>query len=88
MNNLNQGKRFIFTGAPGSRKTSVIVALEKLGHALIHEAATDVAKGIENPQEEPDFADQINSYAKRAADEFYRKYSVLRPFTFLHLCSW
>ena len=49
MNNLNQGKRFIFTGAPGSRKTSVIVALEKLGHALIHEAATDVAKGIENP---------------------------------------
>ena len=42
MNNPAQIKRFIFTGAPGSGKTSVIKELEKLGHAVIHEAATDV----------------------------------------------
>ena len=64
MNNLNQVKRFIFTGTPGSGKTSVILELEKLGHAVIHEAATDVisieqAKGIEKPWEEPNFVDQI-----------------------------
>lgn len=42
MNNANQDKRFILTGTPGSGKTSVIKELEKLGHAVIHEAATDV----------------------------------------------
>ena len=34
-------KRFIFTDTPSSGKTSVILMLEKLGHAVIHEAATD-----------------------------------------------
>jgi predicted ATPase len=57
-------RRFIFTGTPGSGKTSVILGLEKLGHAVIHEAATDVisqeqAKGLERPWEEPKFIDQI-----------------------------
>ncbi len=69
MNNLNQVKRFIFTGTPGSGKTSVIIELEKLGHAVIHEAATGVisqeqAKGIEKPWEEPDFVDQITYMQK------------------------
>ncbi len=64
MNNLNQVKRFIFTGTPGSGKTSVIKELEKSGYAVIYEAATDVicteqAKGIEKPWEEPKFIDQI-----------------------------
>ena len=64
MNNPAQIKRFILTGTPGSGKTSVIRELEKLGHAVIHEAATDViaqeqAKGIEKPWEEPDFVDEI-----------------------------
>lgn len=57
-------KRFIFTGTPGSGKTSVIDALETQGHVVIHEAATDViaeeqAKGIECPWEHPDFIDKI-----------------------------
>ena len=57
-------KRYIFTGTPGSGKTSCLKALEKLGHAVIHEAATDVIsigqiKGIEKPWEEPDFVDKI-----------------------------
>lgn len=69
MNNLNQVKRFIFTGAPGSGKTSVIKKLEKSGYAVIYEAATDVisteqAKGIEKPWEEPEFVDKITLMQK------------------------
>lgn len=62
-------RRFIFTGTPGSGKTSVIMELEKLGHTVIHEAATDVisieqVKGIEKPWEERDFVDQITYMQK------------------------
>ena len=42
MNNLEHTKRFIFTGTPGSGKTSVILALEKLGYVVVPESATDV----------------------------------------------
>ncbi|MCE2991610.1 MAG: AAA family ATPase [Candidatus Jidaibacter sp.] len=69
MNNPAQIKRFILTGTPGSGKTSVIRELEKFGHAVIHEAATDIiaqeqAKGLEKPWEEPDFVDQITFMQK------------------------
>ena len=69
MNNPSQIKRFILTGTPGSGKTSVIKELEKLGHAVIHEAATDVisieqAKGLGRPWEEPNFVDQITYMQK------------------------
>lgn len=62
-------KRFIFTGTPGSGKTSVIIELEKLGHTVIHEAATDVisieqAKGCDAPWEEPEFVDKITLMQK------------------------
>ncbi|MFO1257671.1 MAG: AAA family ATPase [Gammaproteobacteria bacterium] len=62
-------RHFIFTGTPGSGKTSVIKELEKLGHTVIHEAATDVisqeqAKGIEKPWEEPKFVDKITLMQK------------------------
>ena len=62
-------RRFIFTGTPGSGKTSVIKELEKLGHAVIHEAATDVisieqAKGCDAPWEEPEFVDKITLMQK------------------------
>lgn len=75
MNNLNQVKRFIFTGTPGSGKTSVIIELEKLGHAVIHEVATDVisqeqAKGMEKPWEEPEFVDQITRMQKERQINF------------------
>ena len=57
-------KRYVFTGAPGSGKTSVIEELEKRGYSVIHESATDVVaheliKGIQFPWEEPDFIDKI-----------------------------
>jgi len=62
-------RRFIFTGTPGSGKTTVIKELEKLGHVVIHEAATDViaeeqAKGIEHPWENNDFTDKITHMQK------------------------
>ena len=65
MNNPEQIRRFIFTGTPGSGKTSVIKELERLGHRVIHEAATDVIadcqlNGIERPWEDcPDFLEAI-----------------------------
>lgn len=46
MNNLNQGKSFIFNSTPGSGKTSVIIELEKLDHAVIHEAGTPEASPL------------------------------------------
>lgn len=64
MSNLEQAKRFIFTGTPGSGKTSVIVELEKLGYVVVPESATYVitesqAKGNMRPWERPDFVDKI-----------------------------
>ena len=64
MNNPTQIKRFIFTGTPGSGKTSCLKELEKSGYTVIYEAATDVisieqAKGCDAPWEEPNFVDQI-----------------------------
>lgn len=62
-------KRFIFTGTPGSGKTSVIMAMEKSGYPVIHEAATDVItdaqlNGIERPWEKPEFIDHITCMQK------------------------
>ena len=64
MNKLEQANRFIFTGTPGSGKTSVILALKRLGHVVIPESATDViaeeqAKGTMRPWEQADFVDKI-----------------------------
>ena len=62
-------RRFIFTGTPGSGKTSCLKELEKSGYAVIHEAATEVisieqAKGLERPWEEPNFVYQITHMQK------------------------
>lgn len=61
--------RFIFTGTPGSGKTAVIQALEKLGHSVVHESATDVIAqeqklGNMRPWEQPDFLDKIITMQK------------------------
>ncbi|STY78868.1 ATPase [Legionella wadsworthii] len=64
MNKLELANRFIFTGTPGSGKTSVILALKRLGYVVIPESATDViaeeqAKGAMRPWEQTDFVDKI-----------------------------
>ncbi|MDP3532510.1 MAG: AAA family ATPase [Alphaproteobacteria bacterium] len=57
-------KRYIITGTPGCGKTSIISALEKQGHAIVHEAATDIIAceqklGNERPWEQTSFIDKI-----------------------------
>lgn len=57
-------RRFVLTGAPGSGKTSVLVALHNRGYAVVHEAATAVIgaaqeAGDEEPWIRPVFIDQI-----------------------------
>ena len=57
-------KRIILTGAPGAGKTVLIRGLERLGHAVVEEAATDVialehARGNLRPHEHPQFIDKI-----------------------------
>ncbi len=57
-------RRFIMTGAPGSGKTTILRALEKLGYAVVEEAATDAiaahhALGNREPWEDRLFIDEI-----------------------------
>jgi predicted ATPase len=57
-------QRFILTGAPGSGKTSVLLHLQRSGHAVVAEAATDViaaehASGTDEPWMDAAFIDKI-----------------------------
>ena len=57
-------KRIILTGAPGAGKTVLIRELERLGHSVVEEAATDVialeqARGNLRPHEHPQFIETI-----------------------------
>jgi predicted ATPase len=59
-------KRYILTGAPGAGKTAIIRALERLGHVVVEEAATDIialrhAEGEDAPHARPQFIDDIVS---------------------------
>ncbi|WP_454761209.1 AAA family ATPase [Caulobacter segnis] len=56
--------RYILTGAPGAGKTVLLRALERAGHAVVEEAATDVialaqAEGVAEPWTDPSFIDAI-----------------------------
>lgn len=66
---MQKVKRFIFTGMPGSGKTSVLQLLKQKGYTVVSEAATDVisieqAKGVESPWESLKFIDQITHMQK------------------------
>jgi predicted ATPase len=57
-------QRYILTGAPGAGKTVLLRALERAGHAVVEEAATDVialaqAEGVTEPWTDPGFVDAI-----------------------------
>jgi predicted ATPase len=57
-------QRYILTGAPGAGKTMILRALERRGHAVVEEAATDViaeqqARGHPEPWTSAEFIDQI-----------------------------
>lgn len=56
--------RYILTGAPGAGKTVLLRALERAGHAVVEEAATDVialaqAEGVAEPWTDPAFIDAV-----------------------------
>jgi predicted ATPase len=57
-------QRYILTGAPGAGKTVLIRALERVGHAVVEEAATDVialltGQGVAEHWNEPSFIEEI-----------------------------
>ena len=57
-------QRYILTGAPGAGKTAILRLLERRGHAVIEEAATDVialatAEGRSPPHTDPRFIGDI-----------------------------
>lgn len=62
--------RYILTGAPGAGKTVLLRALERAGHAVVEEAATDVialaqAEGAAEPWTDPGFIDDILTLQKQ-----------------------
>lgn len=62
--------RYILTGAPGAGKTVLLRALERAGHAVVEEAATDVialaqAEGVAEPWTDPGFIDAIVTLQRR-----------------------
>jgi predicted ATPase len=58
--------RYVLTGAPGSGKTALLRALQRRGHGVVSEAATDVisshqAHGVDEPWLREGFLDQVVS---------------------------
>jgi predicted ATPase len=57
-------RRYILTGAPGSGKTTILIALRTLGYNVVAEAATDIieafaARGVVEPWRRDDFIDRV-----------------------------
>jgi predicted ATPase len=58
--------RYVLTGTPGAGKTAILRLLERRGHLVVEEAATDViavehALGRSRPEQDPEFLDKITA---------------------------
>jgi predicted ATPase len=65
--------RYVLTGAPGAGKTAILRLLERAGHQVVEEAATDVialeqSLGSPEPWTSPGFADVIVMLQRRRED--------------------
>ncbi len=63
-------RRYVLTGAPGSRKTSVAAGLRRHGHAVVDEAVTDLitaaqAAGVDEPWLGVHFLDDVIAEQRR-----------------------
>ncbi|MET7390793.1 AAA family ATPase [Streptomyces sp. NPDC005529] len=70
--------RFILTGTPGAGKTSILTGLERQGHQVVSEAATDVvarrqACGEDELWTRPSFIDDI------VAEQIQRQTAAVMP---------
>jgi predicted ATPase len=66
--------RYVLTGAPGAGKTAILRLLERAGHRVVEEAATDVialeqALGRPEPWTCSEFADAIVSLQRRREEQ-------------------
>jgi predicted ATPase len=66
--------RYVLTGAPGAGKTAILRLLERAGHRVVAEAATDVialeqALGQPEPWTRAGFADAVVSLQRQREDE-------------------
>jgi predicted ATPase len=66
--------RYVLTGTPGSGKTAIIRLLERAGHRVVEEAATDVialeqALGRREPWMSPEFGDAIVSLQRHREEQ-------------------
>jgi predicted ATPase len=66
--------RFVLTGAPGAGKTAIALELERAGHRVVAEAATDVialeqAQGRAEPWTCPGFTERIVALQRQREDQ-------------------
>ena len=85
-------KRYILTGAPGSGKTSIILALQSRGYDVVEEAATAVivaeqAQGNDEPWALHSLIDKIVSLQRQRQTKSVRPGSELQIFDRSPVCT-
>lgn len=85
-------RRFVMTGAPGSGKTSVLMALQQKGYDVVAEAATAViakeqAAGTDEPWAHPTFIDAIVDLQRQGQLDAARSDSTVQLYDRSPVCT-